>query len=234
MNPLKPTVKSESLFIFILLVSWALAIFFYGRLDFIPTHWSWEGQVDAWSSSAWAFFLFPLLLSGVYALFTLLPFIDPRRENYSSFGRVYFLFKGLLVGFFFLIQAFSVCSGFEIIKTNSLFIPSLISFLMITIGFLLPELKTNWFIGIRTPWTLSSEESWRKTHLFGRKVFIMMGVVLFLSVFLPIQIGQIFFISTILFGVLIIFIYSYIIYKNDKNRQSAESSLKESSKTAQE
>ncbi|MCK5474133.1 MAG: SdpI family protein [Candidatus Aenigmarchaeota archaeon] len=82
------------------------------------------------------------------------------------------------------------------------------------ISFLLEKSKKNFFIGIRIPWTLSSDEVWRKTHKLGAKMFRVFAILAFVSVIIPS--GFMVFMASTFLGVIYLFAYSYFEYKKEK------------------
>ena len=93
--------------------------------------------------------------------------------------------------------------------------PFLFGFLFIGLGFLIERVKQNWTIGIRNPWTLSSEVVWDKTHKVGGKVFKIVGVVACLGIIFP-TISFLVFLIPLILGVAGLFVYSYRLYKREK------------------
>ncbi|MEK7167698.1 MAG: SdpI family protein, partial [Patescibacteria group bacterium] len=87
----------------------------------------------------------------------------------------------------------------------------------IVLGNYLGKIKPNWFMGIRTPWTLSSEVVWNKTHRMGGRLFIILGLTLMIVPWLPALWGMILLFSGIILLVLGTFIYSYIAYRQEKS-----------------
>lgn len=210
---MKIITRKELLPISLIILAFIVGILLYPDLpDKIPSHWNAQGEIDAWSSKSFGAFFFPGITLGIYLLMTFIPLIDPLRRNYSKFATPYFWFRTLFVLFFVLIYFYTLWSalGTEL-KINYFIIPT-ISILFILIGVFLPKIKKNYFVGIRTPWTIHSEEVWDKTHQFSGKLFIIAGVIAFLSLLLPKYTFPIFIIA-ILSAALISVIYSYFIFR---------------------
>jgi uncharacterized membrane protein len=91
-----------------------------------------------------------------------------------------------------------------------------ISLLFILMGLYLPQVKKNYFVGIKTPWTLASEESWNKTHALGGKLFVLAGLITLLGLFFSDKAVCIM-LAAVALAVIISFVYSYIIYKKAEN-----------------
>lgn len=217
-NPIKPTIKTEIFPIFLIIIPVIASFYFYthfpGR---VPIHWNFQGQVDNYGSPFFAAFFFPALLIFLYILFLFLPYADPKKDRYQEFSGVYHIFKGIIIFFMAAIYFIASLNGIGYNLPIGLFVPSLIGIMFIIMGALMPRIKPNWFMGIRTPWTMSSEEVWNKTHQFGGKVFIVGGILFALIPFFPASFrapALIAFIITILFGTIG---YSYYAYRKEKN-----------------
>ena len=184
--------------------------FAYGLL--IPSHWNARGEIDDWSSKNFSVLFFPSITLGVYLLMTFVPLIDPLRKNYANFATPYFWFRTLFVLFFVLIYFYTLWSatGTEV-GINYFMIPSF-SVLFILIGLFLPKIKKNYFVGIRTPWTIHSEEVWDRTHRLSGKLFIIAGGVALLSLFIP-KYSYPIFITAVLSATVISVISAYFIFR---------------------
>ena len=178
-NPIKSTIKTELLPIIIILAAVISSFYFYSNFpDKVPIHWNVAGEVDRYGSRTIGAFLFPAIILGMYLMFLGIPYIDPKKERYTQFKRVYHVFKNLLIVFMtamYFITSFNAL-GYDI--SVATWIPLMVGALFVFLGNYMSKLKPNWFMGIRTPWTLSSEEVWNKTHRLGGKVFIGGGVIL--------------------------------------------------------
>lgn len=145
--------------------------------DRVVSHWNAAGQADGFLSKVWGLSLIPLIMTGLVALLVVLPRIDPYKENYEKFGNYYEGFILVFVLFLLAVQVQIILwsTGYQI--SPNLTFPLLIGALFIYIGFLLGHAEQNWFVGIRTPWTLSSKTVWKKTHEIGGKLFKIAGVI---------------------------------------------------------
>jgi len=151
----------------------------------VPTHWGMNGQPDGWSSPAFAAFMMPGMMLLMSLIFAALPGIDPLKKNYEFHGSVYFLLVNVVVAFMGVVHVLvlGVALGWPISINRS--IPVLVGALLIFIGNLLPRIRPNWFMGIRTPWTLSSESVWRKTHRVGGYAFTIAGLLFVAMALVP-------------------------------------------------
>jgi uncharacterized membrane protein len=122
-------------------------------------------------------------MTGFVALFAVLPRIDPYKKNYKKFQDYYEGFILLFVLFMLAIQVQIILWSIGYQISPNLTFPILIGILFIYLGFLLDHAEQNWFVGIRTPWTLSSKTVWKKTHELGGKLFKIAGVISCFGIF---------------------------------------------------
>ena len=200
--------------IVIISASVALSVYFYQHFPArVPMHWNIAGEIDGWSSRGFGAFLFPVILIAIYFLFEILPKIDPRRANYPEFKKVYSIFKTAIMAIFFGIYILTGLSGLGVKVAVDLWVPAGIGLLFIILGNYFGKLRNNYFVGIRTPWTLSNEEVWNKTHRLGGKLFILGGVAMMLMGVIPVGIRVAVFIAVVLMISVVPILYSYIIHK---------------------
>ena len=166
------------------MLSFVLGIYFYPQMpEKIASHWNAQGQVDGYMSKFWGLFLIPFLLAGFGLFFFAIPRIDPLKANIEKFRKYYNGFIILFSVFMLLIyiQVILWNAGIKIAPNATL--PIGIGLLFFYTGILCEKAKRNWFIGIRTPWTLSNENVWNKTHKAGGKLFKIAGIVALLGAF---------------------------------------------------
>jgi uncharacterized membrane protein len=151
--------------------------------DLVASHWNSAGQVNGYMSKFWGLFLIPFIMTGFVALLAFLPRIDPHKKNYEKFWGYYEGFILLFTLFLLAIQVQIILWSIGYQISPNITFPLLIGALFIYIGFLLDHAEQNWFVGIRTPWTLSSKTVWKKTHELGGKLFKLAGVISCLGIF---------------------------------------------------
>ncbi len=220
-NPIKPTIQSEFIPLALLVLTIAASVFFYNNLpERIAVHWNYAGQADGYGSGQTQAIVFPLLIIGMYLLFLLIPYLDPKKERYEQFSKIYHIFKSIIMGLMVVIYMIIGLNGLGYNLPVGVIMPGLVGLLFIVMGNYLGKIKMNWFMGIRTPWTLSSENVWNKTHRFGGKMFILSGLLMIAQIFLPLNFRLpvfIFSIAVILFGTVG---YSYIVYLREKKNKA--------------
>jgi uncharacterized membrane protein len=184
----------------------------------IPVHWNAWGKVDGWGNRANILWMGALPLVGLI-LFSLLPRIDPRREAYAKHRKPYLIFQALFVvssiGVAWLTVAVSLGAK---IKMEAC-IQCGTGLLMIVMGNYMGQLKRNYFVGIKTPWALADDEVWRLTHRRGAWVFIIMGLLMIVSAFLPPGLKVALILVPLIGGIVYIYLYSYLVFRSLKARK---------------
>lgn len=156
----------------------------WGQLpDQVPVHFNIEGQADRYSSKAGLLLPVSLVTVMTWALLKFLPNIDPRgkitRENPAVFRNL-----RLICAIFTSALAIMIIHAAHSNGGGINFLPFIIGAFFAGLGNYLINIKPNYFIGIRTPWTLESEQVWRKTHRVGGKMMFWGGIAIALSTFL--------------------------------------------------
>jgi uncharacterized membrane protein len=167
-------------------LSFAVSIYFYSALpDSMASHWGINGQVNGYMPKLLGAFLMPVILAAMAILFFAIPRIDPLRANIDKFRGHYYGFIVVICAFMLLLhlQVLLWSLGLRISPSSTL--PLAMGALFYYMGVLVENAKRNWFIGIRTPWTLSSDSVWDKTHKLGGKLFKVAGIIALLGVLSP-------------------------------------------------
>lgn len=210
--------KSDIYNVIIIACSILLTIIVYNKLpDLVPTHWNTMGEIDKYSPKAFGAFMAPVIMIFTWSGMKFLPKIDPRKKNYEKFDKSYSVIVSILLTFFLAIHAVTLLAALGYGISIEKIIPLIVGALFIVIGNYLPKSKSNFFYGIKTPWTLSSEVSWRKTHRLGGKLFVVAGIVCILSSFLLNgNIKAVVFFIAIMIAAIVPIVASYFYAKNDK------------------
>lgn len=179
----------------------------------IPNHWNLRGEIDGYMVKPWGAFLLPLVAVGMYLLLLVIPAIDPRRENYARFAGTYRLFRWLFVLFMGVMHVIvlSVSLGYTV-SMNRLMLLAM-GLLFGLIGNSLGKVKHNYFVGIRTPWTLANEEVWRVTHRLAGKLWTAAGAITVIAAFLPTWLGFTVGIGALLVSTIWSTVYSYLAWR---------------------
>jgi len=213
---MKPVnIKKEAVIWLILLLPFIYSIIIWNKIpDKVPTHFDIKGQPDDYSGKTFALLLMPVMNIIIYFILFIVPRIDPRKKNYAAFGSSYQNIRMLIhlffVGMFIFIT--KTTSGGQPLKLNA-FLSGLLLFFAL-LGNYMRTVRSNFFVGIRTPWTLSNDIVWRKTHELGGKIWFYSGIVLAIIIFfLPQTAAVIVMFCGIFLMVIIPVVYSYVEYR---------------------
>lgn len=148
----------------------------------VPTHFNIDGVADDWSAKTTLLFVPSLLAIGIYCLLLIMPLLDPKKRI-QEMGDKYFTLRFMLTVFFSILSTYLlyVSKEGELNNPNILF--ALIGSLFAMLGNYFQTIRPNYFIGIRTPWTLESESVWKKTHRLGGQIWITGGVLIVMFAF---------------------------------------------------
>ncbi|MFA5131004.1 MAG: SdpI family protein [Patescibacteria group bacterium] len=219
-NPIKLSFKTEWFAVLLIILAFITGVFYYQNFPAqVPTHWNLQGEVNGYSGVFSASFMLPIMMLGIYLLFLLLPYLDPKKEQYIAFAGIYHKFKDLILVFLFIMYIMTGLNGLGYKVDVAFYVPILVGVLFALIGLLLKNVKTNWFMGIRTPWTLSSEAVWEKTHKLAGPVFVVAGVLMAATAFVSANLKIALFVLAIAVIVLTLPIYSYMLYTQEKKER---------------
>lgn len=183
-------------------------ILFYDKMPAeLPTHWNFQGQADDYSSKFHAMVVIQGFLVLMNAFLCFMLDNDPRNKRQNNF--VMTLSKLAMPAIMLVVYTITVMVGLGRDINVSVIIPLFVGLLFIAIGNYFPKIKRNYTMGIKLPWTLNSDENWRRTHRLGGICFIIIGLSLILSVFLK---SEIVFLVPLILGGIIPAIYSYYLY----------------------
>jgi uncharacterized membrane protein len=217
---MKNNLKRETPLIAIILIPFIYLGYIWNTLpEKVPIHWNSHGEINGWGSKS-SLIIIPLLLPLLtYVIFRIAPLIDPKRKLMNADQKFYKLRLGITL-IMSIMALFTLYSA----KNQSLSSPNtvfmLIGLLYAIIGNYFPSVKPNYFIGVKTPWTLENETVWRKTHQLAGKLWFPAGLVIVILTFLikdPKWMNIIFLTITGIIAIVPI-VYSYISFKKETNR----------------
>ena len=199
----------------IILISFLLGIYLYPSMpEQMASHWNAQGEVDDYMSKFWALFLMPLMSLGLLLLFLVIPKIDPLKQNIEKFRKYFDGFIVLMLGFLFYVYLLTIFWNLELrFSMTQLMIPAMAA-LFYYCGILVENAKRNWFIGIRTPWTLSNEKVWEKTHKLGGKLFKAAAIIILFGIVLK-GYALLFILVPVIFVSFYLIVYSYVEYQKE-------------------
>lgn len=189
--------------------------------DQIPVHWGLSGQPDDYSEKFTGLLGLPLIALGVYLFLLFVPRLDPRCASYARFAGPYAVIRLSTMVLLASVHGFILLwiRGVELDVT--VLAPILIGGFFVVIGNLLGKIRPNWFVGIKTPWTLTSKRSWVRTHRLGGWLFVLIGLVFVGSGLAGLASSvwtQAAILSITAICILWLLVYSYLVWRSDPER----------------
>lgn len=184
----------------------------------VPIHWDITGAVDRYAGKVEGLLLIPALSLGVYLLLLFIPRIDPGRANYAGFAGPYAAIRLAIVAVLAVSYALVVLAALGRQPPVIAAVPILIGALLVVLGNYMGKIRPNWFVGVRTPWTLSSKRSWTQTHRLAGWLFVASGIAFVLAGAFssPLALGVA--VGVLTLSVVSIVVYSYLVWRTDPDR----------------
>ena len=152
----------------------------------LPTHWGPAGNPDRFSDALPALMIMPGILLLVSAVFAVVPYLEPLQDKLEgSQPLLRTVWVGMLV-LLPLIEIFNAAPAFGWSMPNSIRLIS-VGLLLMVIGNALPKSRPGFFVGIRTPWTITDTDNWIATNRLGGKLMMFGGLVIALSALVPLE-----------------------------------------------
>lgn len=193
----------------VMLLPVLVGLILWNRLpEQVPLHWNVAGEVDGWGSREMLVFYLPLLLIGLQWLAAFVTGLDPKNKGQTVKAMGLALWSCPLILLVLSTFCYVNAMGYDI--QVQIVAPLFVGLLFILIGNYLPKCKRNYTIGIKLPWTLSSDDNWNKTHRMAGKIWTLGGAAMVAT--------AVFGNFIILFGILAVMalvpiVYSYIYYR---------------------
>lgn len=214
--------KQES-FLWIFLI--APVVYFFTIVSqlpaIVPNHFNYRGEADGWGSK-WTLLLGPALAVIVYLLLFFLPAINPKRISPEFIKNNFYKIRVVMGVFLCVLSIYLIYTT----KVGSLehggrWLAAMLFLLFALLGNFMISMKPNWFIGIRTPWTLSSEKVWRQTHVVGGRVWFYGGLLGFaFSLFIDKGFVLGLLITFALGSAVLLSAYSFWLYKQEQRESN--------------
>jgi uncharacterized membrane protein len=180
----------------------------------VAVHWNVAFQADSWRPRG-HLLLLPGLALGIWAGMPLLRRIDPRRADYARWDATFWLVVNLIVLFMAVLHVALI--GFNLgwpLDMHTVIL-SVVGLVFVGLGNYMPRVRRNWWVGFRTPWTLSSERVWRQTHRLGGRVLVLGGLMFVVGAFVPRPAAPWVALPGVLLIVLVPTVYSYILWRRE-------------------
>jgi uncharacterized membrane protein len=220
-------IRADIISLVFIVAAITVAAFLYpGLPEMIPTHWNAQGEVDGYMRKPGGVLIMPAAAMFTYVIMKLIPVISPKGFRTEKFSDLIGVLQVTLVGFMSIVAILVLLEARGLnVRINEMIIAG-VGLLFVIIGNYLGKVRKNFFIGIRTPWTLASDEVWNRTHRIGGKLFIMSGIIIWIGALLRLPLTWTVGVAVGL--VLIPFVYSYFLYRRIEGFDSNDSENDES------
>ena len=180
------TKNIQILIIGLILVSFLIGAYLYPYMpEKMASHWDANGSVDGYMPKLWGLFLLPVISAILFLVYMLIPKIDPFKGNIETFRGHFDVFILLLFVFLFYVHMLTMLWNLSYRFNFIQLLAPAFGLLIYYAGIMMENAKQNWFIGVRTPWTLSSEVVWDKTNKLAGKLFKVAGVLAAMGLIFP-------------------------------------------------
>ena len=208
------TIPKELLLILLTIIPIAYLLFNWNTLpEQMPIHFDFDGEPNGYGSKM-VYLILPL---GLYLLMLVLPFIDPRKSNYEIFSDTYYKLRIILTVFIGTIDTVIINNSLHGIEKMGLVIPILIMLIFTLLGNYMGNIRPNYFVGIKVPWTLNNDVVWIRTHKLAGKLWFWGGLIGIVTLFL-VKNSTFVMLPIILIITVVPIVYSYIIYQKIANQ----------------
>jgi immunity protein, SdpI family len=197
--------------------AWLFSIAVYSRLpDRVPVHWDLSGEPNRYGSRIEGAFLLPVLMIAMYLVMQWYPSRDPRAANIAKFRGAYDTVVAAMIAFLCGVHILILgqALGWRVDITTIALVG--VGAMLVIVGNLLPLARSNFIFGIRTPWTLSSEQVWARAHRVGGYAAVVAGLVTIASAFLGRPVGLVIALTTVFVAGLIPIVYSYVLWSRER------------------
>lgn len=203
---------------FITVASFIAGLYFFQYLpDMVASHWDAAGEINGYMPKFWGAFFVPIICVIFWILMVVFPRIDPKKDNIEQFRNAFDNFIIIIFLFFNYLFGLTLWANLGGVFNMSQALAPALGVIFFFVGVLVSKTKMNYSIGIRTPWTLSNEIVWEKTHRLGAVLFKISGVLCFSGLFWP-ALSIFIVIGSVILAALVSVIYSYIEYRRQMKK----------------
>ncbi|WP_235427020.1 SdpI family protein [Cohnella kolymensis] len=185
--------------------------------DVMGSHYNLKGEQDG-TMPKWGFWLMYIGLGvAMPTILSVMRYVDPRRDNYTRFEDYFYIMRWAISLFLHgvLLVVILTNLGYELPMMN--LVVGAMGILWLVIGNRMGQLRSNFFIGVRTPWALTDENNWRLTHRLSARLWFLAGLIMFASAwFVPAAWITVVLLICVLCSSLIPTVYSYVLHSRKK------------------
>jgi uncharacterized membrane protein len=179
--------------------------------DQIPSHWNLAGEVDSTMSKTWGAFMMPLIMLGLYGVFRVIPALSPKGYGIEAANSGFVGIRVAVFSLFALLNVLILLAALGVPIAMGSAVSMAVGGLLAVLGWFLDRLPRNFYVGIRTPWTIVDEDNWTRTHRLGKWLFMAAGFVMVVGGIMRANVFVI--VAAALAAGLVPMVYSYLIYR---------------------
>lgn len=179
--------------------------------DQIPSHWNLAGEVDSTMSKTWGAFMMPLIMLGLYGVFRVIPALSPKGYGIDAANSGFVGIRVAVFALFALLNLLILLAALGVPIAMGSAVSMAVGGLLAVLGWFLDRLPRNFYVGIRTPWTIVDEDNWTRTHRLGKWLFMAAGLVMVVGGIMGANAFVI--VAAALAAGLVPMVYSYLIYR---------------------
>jgi uncharacterized membrane protein len=195
----------------------AMSAAVYARLpERMPVHWTFSGEADRFGTRIEGAWLLPAVMVALWLVMRLLPRIDPRGANYAKMQSTYDFIVNAVLTAMLAMHLVVLAAGLGYLVPMRRFVPLLAGVFFVAFGNVLPRTRPNWWFGVRTPWTLSNDRVWTRTHRVAGYAMTTTGVVLLVAAALPGSWPLVAAIAVAIVAAFWMVIYSYVAWRQEQ------------------
>jgi uncharacterized membrane protein len=214
-------IKKELIIVLMIVAQIVVLCIYWAQLpQRVPTHWDMNGNVNGYTEKGMGLLILPALNIGIYFLLLLLPKIDPRKANYVQFAPAFKIIRLMVHTLLSVVYILTILNSVGYAINITFIMKLLMPVLFLVLGNIMGKIRPNYFVGIRTPWTLANEQVWVKTHRITGRVWVAISFIyLFISIFIQLPKW-----SQIVYIVILIampYVYSYLKYQQIHKAENA-------------
>lgn len=203
--------------------AFAFSLAVYSRLpESIPVHWGLSGEPDRYGSRLEGAFLMPAIMVVMLVLLTWLPSRDPRAANIAKFRESYDVMVIALTTFMAGLHVLLLGTSLGWPVNITMVVLVAVGVLFVLIGNMMPRARSNFIFGIRTPWTLSNDSVWTRSHRLGGYLMVAAGLLTIASAFVPQPLGFVITFSSLALAAIVPIVYSYIIWSRERGGPTSQ------------
>jgi uncharacterized membrane protein len=186
----------------------------------VPIHWGIDGRANGWAPKWQGLLLLPAMTGGIALVLAFAPRVDPRSGNIQRSATAYWAIAVAALVLMAVIHVAAVLAATGRSVNIGLIVSLAVGGLFVVVGNFLGKTRSSWIFGIRTPWTLSSELAWTRTHRLGGYLFMLLGVAVIAAALLaPGGVPAFLLLGGVVVLVPLLFAYSYLVWRDDPERQ---------------